>query len=137
MLMLAIAWLGSWLVLSGGLERQRWLLWSIFASFPLGFIATLTGWFTAEVGRQPWTVYNQLRTMESVTPSLTSPQVATSLVAFALVYALIFIAGTVYIYRVLKLGPVSLPDDVPADANPKRPLAIQGDAAVVQPSINP
>jgi len=137
MLMLAIAWLGSWLVLSGGLERQRWMLWSIFASFPLGFIATLTGWFTAEVGRQPWTVYNQLRTMESVTPSLTSPQVATSLVAFALVYALIFIAGTVYIYRVLKLGPVPLPDDVPADANPKRPLALQGDAAVVQPSIAP
>ena len=68
-----------------------------------------------------------------MTPSLTNPQVATSLVAFALVYALIFVAGTVYIYRVLKLGPVSLPDDLPADANPKRPLAIQGDAAIVQP----
>ena len=45
---------GTYLSLKGRLEQNRLLLWAIFLSFPLPFIATLTGWFTAEVGRQPW-----------------------------------------------------------------------------------
>src|SRR3954447_9938662 len=53
--MLALAWSGSYLNVKGRIERYRLLLWSTFLSFPLPFIAILTGWFTAEVGRQPWT----------------------------------------------------------------------------------
>ena len=53
LIMLALAWLGSYLSLKRRLERSRVLLWSIFLSFPLPFIAILTGWYTAEVGRQP------------------------------------------------------------------------------------
>src|SRR4030095_4912378 len=64
LLMLAIAWLGSWLSLKRRLRRSRLALWSIFMSFPLPFIAILTGWYTAEVGRQPWTVYGVLRTAD-------------------------------------------------------------------------
>ena len=56
LIMLALAWIGSYLSLKERLERSRLLLWAIFLSFPLPFIAILTGWFTAEVGRQPWTV---------------------------------------------------------------------------------
>ncbi|MFX8766443.1 cytochrome ubiquinol oxidase subunit I, partial [Acinetobacter baumannii] len=81
--MLGIAWLGSLLSFGERLLRARLFLWATFLSFPLGFIATLTGWFTAEVGRQPWVVYNQLRTADAVTPFLTNPQVATSLAIFA------------------------------------------------------
>src|SRR5580693_7011294 len=55
--LLALAWIGSYLSFRRRLERNRLLLWAIFCSFPLPFIAILTGWFTAEVGRQPWTVY--------------------------------------------------------------------------------
>ena len=44
----------------------------IFLSFPLPLIAILTGWYTAEVGRQPWTVYGVLRTADAVTPFLTA-----------------------------------------------------------------
>ena len=63
--MLAIAFVGSYLSYKGRLERKRLLLWLTFLSFPLPFIAILTGWFTAEVGRQPWTVYGVLRTADA------------------------------------------------------------------------
>ena len=62
------------------------LLWCIFLSFPLPFIATLTGWFTAEVGRQPWTVYGVLRTADALTPFLTTRAATISLVVFCAVY---------------------------------------------------
>jgi len=68
-IMLLIAWGGSYLIHKERIEQSRPLLWAIFLSFPLPFIATLTGWFTAEVGRQPWTVYGVLRTADAVTPT--------------------------------------------------------------------
>jgi cytochrome d ubiquinol oxidase subunit I len=125
LVMLFLAWVGSWLALDDRLETRRWLLWATFLSFPLGFIATLTGWFTAEVGRQPWTVYGVLRTAQATTPFLTSRDVALTLVVFGAIYALIFAAGTLYIYRLLRQGPLPTPAHVEG-ANPKRPLALGG-----------
>jgi cytochrome d ubiquinol oxidase subunit I len=120
--MLFLAWAGSWLTLDDRLETRRWLLWATFLSFPLGFIATLTGWFTAEVGRQPWVVYGLLRTAQATTPFLTPRDVSITLLVFGGIYALIFAAGTVYIYRLLRQGPS--PTSVqPEVTNPKRPLA--------------
>src|SRR5580692_5218658 len=101
LVMLFLAWVGSWLALDDRLEQQRWLLWATFLSFPLGFIATLMGWFTAEVGRQPWVVFGLLRTSDAVTPFLTTPQVALTLVIFASVYAVIWLSGAIYIFRLL------------------------------------
>ena len=132
LLMLTLAWGGSLLNVLGRLEKARWLLWAIFCSFPVGFIATLTGWFTAEVGRQPWTVYGQVRTADAVTPFLTTPQVAISLVVFTLVYALIFVAGSVYIYRLLAAGVFPTPDHLGAQTNPKRPFSVPGSSPGVQ-----
>jgi cytochrome d ubiquinol oxidase subunit I len=121
-LMLCLAWAGSWLALEDRLESRRWLLWATFLSFPLGFIATLTGWFTAEVGRQPWAVYGLLRTAQATTPFLTPRDVAITLLVFGGIYALIFAAGTVYIYRLLRQGPPPTPVELEV-TNPKRPLA--------------
>ena len=133
-LMLTLAWGGMWFYVLGRLDQMRGLLWGIFLSFPLGFIATLTGWFTAEVGRQPWVVFGKLRTADAVTPFLTTPQVATSLILFGFVYAVIFIAGTIYIYRLLKVGLISAPDHVTSLTNPKRPLSIPGGSPGGAPS---
>jgi cytochrome bd ubiquinol oxidase subunit I len=121
-LMLCLAWAGSWLALDDRLETRRWFLWATFLSFPLGFIATLTGWFTAEVGRQPWVVYGLLRTAQATTPFLTPRDVAITLLVFGGIYAFIFTAGTVYIYRLLRQGPPPTPAE-PDLSNPKRPLA--------------
>ena len=111
LLMLAIAWTGAWLSLGSRLVGARLFLWATFLSFPLGFIATLTGWFTAEVGRQPWVVYNVLRTADAATPILTSAQAATSLVVFIAIYAFIFGFGVHYIYRLMRAGPVPAATD--------------------------
>lgn len=124
LLMLAIAWLGSFLLLTGRTYGQRLLLWATFLSFPLPFIATLTGWFTAEVGRQPWTVYGLLKTADAVTPHLTVAATLTSLIFFGIIYLLIFSFGTLFIYRMLKAGPSA--GAAPSATNAKRPLALPG-----------
>lgn len=128
LLMLGLAWYGCLQIARHRLEDQRWLLWAIALSFPLGFIATLTGWFTAEVGRQPWTVYGLLRTADAITPSLTGAQVLATIIIFVVVYAIIFVAGVTYIFRLLLRGPVPIPLFEPGETNPKRPLSIPGDS---------
>jgi cytochrome bd ubiquinol oxidase subunit I len=120
LIMLALAWIGSYLSLKERLERSRLLLWAIFLSFPLPFIAILTGWFTAEVGRQPWTVYGVLRTADSVTPFLTTRAALVSLIVFCLVYTLIFAFGALYIHRLLRIGPVGRLAEPAAAAVPNR-----------------
>ncbi len=71
---------------------------------PSGFIAVLAGWITTEVGRQPYTVYGLLRTADSVSP-IAAPAVAASLIAFIVVYFLVFGAGTYYLLRLMAHAP--------------------------------
>jgi len=129
LLMLFLAWVGTAYSWAGRIEQQRWLLCGTFLSFPLGFVATLTGWFTAEVGRQPWTVYGLLRTADAATPFLGRAQVAFTLALFVVVYAIIFAFGTLYIYVLLKRGPVQALRPNVVVGNPKRPLSESRDAA--------
>src|SRR5229473_1118171 len=100
-----LAWIGSYLNIKGRSERSRVLLWLTFLSFPLPFIAILTGWFTAEVGRQPWVVYGVLRTADAMTPFLSTREATISLLIFCAIYAFIFAFGTFYIYRLIRTGP--------------------------------
>jgi cytochrome d ubiquinol oxidase subunit I len=124
LLMLALAWLGSYLMLKQRLEQNRLLLWAIFLSFPLPFIAILTGWYTAEVGRQPWVVYGVLRTADAMTPFLTARSATISLVVFVAVYTLIFAFGTFYIYRLLRAGPGGYVVAPAPAATPSRPMSL-------------
>jgi cytochrome d ubiquinol oxidase subunit I len=71
---------------------------------PSGFVAVLAGWITTEVGRQPYTVYGLLRTAQSVSP-IALPGVAASLVAFIVVYFIVFGAGIFYILRLMAHTP--------------------------------
>lgn len=71
---------------------------------PSGFVALLAGWFTTEIGRQPYTVYGVVRTIESFSPAITGPQVAWSLIAFIVMYDLIFGAGSYYILKLIYKG---------------------------------
>jgi len=124
LLMLLVAWVGSYQIHKERIEESRLLLWLTFLSFPLPFIATLTGWFTAEVGRQPWTVYGVLRTADAMTPFLTAGVAAVSLAVYCLVYSFIFVFGTYYIHRLLRTGPegrLVLPS---ATAIPNRPMSV-------------
>jgi cytochrome d ubiquinol oxidase subunit I len=124
LLMLALAWAGTYLSRDGRLERNRLVLWATFFSFPLPFIATLTGWFTAEVGRQPWVVYGMLRTADAMTPFLTTRTATISLIVFCAIYTFIFAFGVFYIYRLLRAGPVGRLVLPPSAAVPNRPLSV-------------
>ena len=73
-------------------------------SIPLPYIAIQMGWVVAEVGRQPWIVYGIMKTSDAVSPIATS-QVATTLVAFILVYGLLGAVGYYLIFRYARKGP--------------------------------
>ena len=88
----------------------------------------MTGWFTAEVGRQPWVVYGLLRTKDAVTPSLITGDVLFSLVGYVVVYALFISFGFYYIYKLLRDGPTGAAIPIPG-ATPSRPMAFADDAA--------
>jgi cytochrome bd ubiquinol oxidase subunit I len=123
-IMLLIAWVGSYLIYKGRIEQNRLLLWAAFLSFPLPFIAILTGWITAEVGRQPWVVYGILRTADAMTPFLTARTAAISLAVYCVVYSFIFAFGIYYIYRLLHEGPEERLVLPPAAAVPNRPMSV-------------
>ena len=123
LIMVAVSWLGVFLRWRGQLERTRWFLWVTFLSFPTGFVAVLAGWFTAEVGRQPWVVYGLLRTRDAVTPSLTTSDVLLSLACYVIVYAIIYAFGLFFIYRLLRDGPVRAAPE-PTEITPARPMAV-------------
>ena len=128
LIMLGVSWLGNVLRWRGRLETTRWFLWGTFLSFPTGFIAVLSGWYTAEVGRQPWVVYGLLRTRDAVTPSLTTGDVVISLTVYVLVYAVLAGFGTFYIYKLLREGPAGAAEAIP-NATASRPLAFADTAA--------
>ncbi len=71
---------------------------------PAGFISVVAGWCVTEVGRQPYLVYNVIRTADGVSP-VTGGQVGLSLTAFVVVYGLIFGAATYYILKLIAKGP--------------------------------
>lgn len=127
LLMMAVSWGGTLLRVVGQLEYSRWFLWLTFLSFPSGFLAVLTGWYVAEVGRQPWVVYGILRTADAVTPSLKTADVLFSLSIYVVVYAVFVSFGIYYIYQLLRDGP-TIDRGEHHNATAQRPMAFADDA---------
>ncbi|MBZ0262733.1 MAG: cytochrome ubiquinol oxidase subunit I [Hyphomicrobiales bacterium] len=107
----AMLGIGLWSLLrrlqKNRLYEDRMLHRAALLMAPSGFVAVLAGWITTEVGRQPYTVYGLLTTAESAAP-IAAPAVATSLVAFIIVYFFVFGAGTFYILRLCGKSPDSV-----------------------------
>jgi cytochrome d ubiquinol oxidase subunit I len=119
----AVSWRRGTLTQSKGLLRA----WMCMA--PAGFVAVLAGWYTTEIGRQPYVIYGLMRTSEAAS-AVSAASVATSLVAFGTVYLFIFIAGTYYLFKLLRKGPqpVEPPMLHPEDKTPSRPLSVPEDS---------
>lgn len=96
--------LGLFLYLRKTLYRSRHFLKVMVLFTPCGFIATLTGWFVAETGRQPWVVYGLVRTLDSVS-AVDAEQVMFSLGLFIMAYVITFSAYLYYLFRLIKIGP--------------------------------
>jgi cytochrome d ubiquinol oxidase subunit I len=123
LVVLALSWNGVFLWRRGRLDHAHPFLLATFLAFPSGFIAVITGWYVAEIGRQPWAIYGVMRTIDALTPSLTGGQVLATLIAYIAVYTLIFAAGILYIYRLLEAGPAPGPEPalIAGDAPPSPP----------------
>ena len=103
--LIALSWLGLLYLRREKLFAQRWLL-KIFVISVLGpQLANQLGWFSAEVGRQPYIVYNLLRTEDGLSKSVTSGEVITSLIMFSLIYLLLFILFIYLLNEKIQHGP--------------------------------
>ncbi len=104
MLMLFTALAGLYLLKTGKLDSNKNYLRLCLLMGPTGFIAVIAGWFTAEVGRQPYTVYGLLKTIDSTSP-VTANSVGMSLIVFVFTYIVVFSAGLYYILKLMNKGP--------------------------------
>ncbi|MBZ8180440.1 cytochrome ubiquinol oxidase subunit I [Oscillatoria salina] len=86
------------------INQQRWLLAGWIFAAPLGYIAVESGWIVRCVGRQPWIVYNQIRTVDAAS-NLPPGNVLTSLTGFAVTYTLLFFTALYFGSRIIRRGP--------------------------------
>ncbi|YAF95528.1 MAG: cytochrome ubiquinol oxidase subunit I [Nodularia sp. CChRGM 3473] len=86
------------------ITQQRWLMRAWMFAAPLGFIAIDTGWIVRCVGRQPWTLYRQIRTVDSVS-HLPPSNVLVSLTGFTISYMLLLVAYIYFGSRIIRRGP--------------------------------
>jgi cytochrome d ubiquinol oxidase subunit I len=96
---------------------------------PSGLVAVLAGWAVTEVGRQPFTIYGVLRTVDSASP-LDAPAVAFSLLAFVVVYFAVFGMGIWYLLRLMKKPPEA--HESALNGTPIRSAGITPAAAVLE-----
>jgi cytochrome d ubiquinol oxidase subunit I len=119
MLMIALGLWSAWLRWRGNLFHSRPFLRFAVAMGPAGILAILAGWFTTEVGRQPWVVYGLMRTKDAVSLH-GAPEVGLTLILFVLIYSAVFGTGIAYLLRQVRLGPVTGESATPEDGGPGR-----------------
>ncbi|HIP47951.1 MAG TPA: cytochrome ubiquinol oxidase subunit I [Lutibacter sp.] len=84
------------------------LLWAIMFLFPFPYIANITGWYTAELGRQPFLVYGLLKTADGVSPTVSSGNTLFTLLGFVGIYILLGFLFLLLVGKVIHEGPKPL-----------------------------
>jgi cytochrome d ubiquinol oxidase subunit I len=134
MLMIFVGLWSAWLRWRGGLYTNRLFLRLVMCMGPAGLIAMLSGWFTTEIGRQPWVVYGLMRTANASSNHSVS-QLTITLVLFVVVYFMLFGTGFGYMMRLVRKGPKTHEgDDTPHGGpgqkrTPARPLSAADEGA--------
>ncbi len=88
---------------------SKWFLRSIILTAPFGFIAIETGWIVTEVGRQPWIIYNVMRTADSVTPM---PNLVIPFITFTILYIFLAFITAWLLLKQVAASPMSEPSEV-------------------------
>jgi cytochrome d ubiquinol oxidase subunit I len=134
-LMLLLGVWSAWLRWRSRLYQSRLFLRFAVVMGPAGLIAILAGWYTTEIGRQPWVVYGVMRTRDAVSdhPALA---LTTTLVFFVVMYFAVFGTGVSYMLKLAAKGPAELGpsngdhgrlEGTPLDQRPSRPLSAASD----------
>ncbi len=119
--MLALIALLWWVNRSGKLESNRRLLTFLMWTPVLPMLAIQLGWAAAEVGRQPWIVWQELRTVDAISKAVPAGEIILTIVLFTLFYAIIYIAWARVVFRFIKKGP-QLPESGPSSAPVPAPV---------------
>ena len=90
------------------LFEARWLLWPLMLIAPLAYIANLAGWYTAELGRQPWLVYDLMRTAEGASPNVSAGNTLFTLLGFVGLYMLLGLLFLLLTGKIIHKGPQTL-----------------------------
>ncbi|MFD0988481.1 cytochrome ubiquinol oxidase subunit I [Mariniflexile jejuense] len=90
------------------LYETKWILWSIMFMLPFPYIANTTGWYTAELGRQPWLVYNLLKTSEGASPTVSAGNTLFTLLGFIGLYLLLGLLFLMLAGKTINKGPQTL-----------------------------
>ncbi|MEI7582675.1 cytochrome ubiquinol oxidase subunit I [Runella sp.] len=123
MTLIGLTLLASFLWWRGKLFQQKWLLQIFIWSVLLPQIGNQVGWYSAEVGRQPWVVYGLLRTSDALSQSLRAEQVWFSLIMFTFVYALLFVLFLYLLNKKIKHGPVDFhAEEIPDNSRRDNPI---------------
>jgi cytochrome d ubiquinol oxidase subunit I len=128
MLMLLLAFGGLWLRWRKQLYETKSVPALCLLMGPAGLIAILAGWFTTEIGRQPWIVYGVMRTKDAV--SNHSVLTLSPRCRVRRVYFIVFGIGTSYMLKLVGKGPrpdEHDPGDGDQHGRPARPLSAAPD----------
>ena len=109
--LIAISLLAAWYSWRGMLHRQRWLLRVLVPAVLLPQVANQVGWYTAEMGRQPWVVYGMLRTSDALSEAVRAEHVLFSLVMFTALYALLLFLFLYLLNKKIVHGPDEAPEE--------------------------
>lgn len=96
---IAIMLTASYLLRKGKLYTARPLLWVLMLAFPFPYIANTAGWWTAELGRQPWLVYGLMRMVDGTSTTVSAGNTLFTLIGFAGMY---FVIGMLFLFLVVK-----------------------------------
>ena len=105
MLLIALTLYASWQWWKGKLFENKWLMGVFVWAVLLPQVANQAGWFAAEMGRQPWVVYNLLRTSDALSKAVKAEQVLVSLILFTLVYSILLVLFLYLLNKKIKHGP--------------------------------
>jgi cytochrome d ubiquinol oxidase subunit I len=86
-------------------RRLRWMLRVIPWLIPVPFVAATAGWLFREVGRQPWAVYEVLKTEDAISPGLTTGTLLTSLIVFVVIIAALAVTDWRLLTTFARRGP--------------------------------
>ncbi|WP_154179758.1 cytochrome ubiquinol oxidase subunit I [Vibrio furnissii] len=114
MLMILSALTALWLRRKGKLYDTKLFHRFVLLMGPSGLIALLAGWFTTEIGRQPWVVYGMMRTRDAAS-NHDVLQMSITLALFVIIYFSVFTVGITYMMRLVGKGPTAVDQERVSD----------------------
>ena len=104
-LLIALMLTSAFLLYKQKIEKTKWVLWTILFALPFPYIANIAGWYTTELGRQPWLVYNLLETAKGISPVVSSGNTLFTFLGFVGLYFLLGMLFLLLAGKIINKGP--------------------------------